>query len=86
MKHRGSDMQRGYTLSTPELDKVVCINKDKDGFILSEIFNSKILNNSMCFNTITAAKTVQERIVNFDPAFPELQIITGARLDNKFLK
>ena len=82
---RGSDMQRGYALANIDLDKVVCIKKDKSGFHLTPISNLAILNKALCFNNITAAKTIQTQIKDFDPDFPEIKIVNVAQLYNKFM-
>ncbi len=79
-------MQRGYALANSDLDEIVCINKDRSGFIFQKIINSKSLNKALCFNTITAAKAIEEKIKKFDSNFPEIKIVNVAQLYNIFMK
>ena len=80
---RGSAMQRGYVLVNLDLSHVVTVNKQNKKFDLIAVINSTVLNNALCFGNITAAKTIQKKLKEFDSDFPETKIINVAQLYNK---
>ena len=73
-------MQRGYVLTNLNLDEIVLVNKKKKKFELVPIVDRTTLNNALCFTNITAAKSLQKRILNSFPNFPETKIINVAQL------
>ena len=80
---RGRAMQRGYVLVYLDSSHVVTVNKKNKKFDLIAVINSTVLNNALCFTNITAAKTIQKKLKEFDPDFPETKIINVAQLYNK---
>ena len=76
-------MQRGYVLANVALDSIVTINKKNKNFDMLLVTKSGDLNSALCFTNITAAKTIQKKLKEFDSDFPETKIINVAQLYNK---
>ena len=76
-------MHRGYVLSNLEMDSVVSVNMKNKNFDLLSIDSTSVLNNSLCFTNRTAAKTIQEKIIETFPDFPTTKVVNVAQLYNK---
>jgi 2-oxo-4-hydroxy-4-carboxy--5-ureidoimidazoline (OHCU) decarboxylase len=76
-------MHRGYVLTNLEMDSVVSVNSKNKNFDLLPINSTAVLNKSLCFVNRTAAKTVQEKIVEKFPDFPATKVVNVAQLYNK---
>ena len=76
-------MHRGYVLTNLEMDSVVSVNMKNKNFDLLSIDSTSVLNNSLCFTNRTAAKTIQEKIIETFPDFPTTKVVNVAQLYNK---
>jgi hypothetical protein len=76
-------MQTGYVLCSPEFDKVLCLNKHKDGVVLINIDTTKDINRSICVSDLTEAKNIRERLKN-SGLVSGLEITNVARLYKRF--
>tara|TARA_R100000152_G_C6757513_1_gene181329 strand:+ start:813 stop:1049 length:237 start_codon:yes stop_codon:yes gene_type:complete len=76
-------MHRGYVLTNLEMDSVVSVNVKNKNFDLLPIDNRSVLNKAICFTNRTAAKTIQEKIIESFPDFPTTKVVNVAQLYNK---
>ena len=76
-------MHRGYVLTNLEMDSVVSVNVKNKNFDLLHIDNRSVLNKAICFTNRTAAKTIQEKIIESFPDFPTTKVVNVAQLYNK---
>jgi len=76
-------MQRGFVLCNKELTKILCINKNGNGFTLLTINNTKVLNKAMCLPDLTEAKNILKRLQN-EKMNEELEITNISALYKNF--
>lgn len=76
-------MQRGFVFCNPDRDQVLCINKEKTGFLWRDVESTQILNQAICLSDLTEAKNICNRIMKSELA-NNLEIINVARLYKKF--
>lgn len=76
-------MQTGYTLCSPDLDRVLCLNKSQTGVELIPVDSTLVLNRSICLSDLTEIKNVYGRLQEKGLA-DGLEIVNVARLYKKF--
>lgn len=57
-------MQRGYVITTKDLLKVLCLNKDKTDVLMSVVGTTNVLNSAICLSDMTEAQNVLRRMKN----------------------
>jgi hypothetical protein len=77
-------MQRGFVLCDANLEHVLCLNPDKDGFQLEEVVDTRTLNRALCLFDVTEAKNVYTRVEEHAGDDLNLEIVNVARLYKKF--
>jgi hypothetical protein len=77
-------MQTGFVLCTSELDRIVCLTPDKNGFQLETINNTLVLNRALCFHNRTEAKNILTRIESHMDRELDIDIKNIALLYKKF--
>jgi hypothetical protein len=77
-------MQTGFVLCTSELDRIVCLTPDKNGFQLETIDNTLVLNRALCFHNRTEAKNILTRIESHLDRELDIEIKNIALLYKKF--
>lgn len=55
-------MQTGFVLCSPDLERVMCLTPDKNGFQMESIDNTLVLNHALCFHNRTEANNILKRI------------------------
>ena len=79
-------MQRGYTLCTMDLAKVISVDKENQTFEWIDIASTQSINQALCFYDKTEARNVQKRIIeHYDGDLPESQVVNVAKLYGKVL-
>lgn len=80
-------MQNGYVICTTGLTAVLCLAKDRQGFVMVPVEGPSALNKAMCLHDLTEAKNVLKRIKNsaeFEDVVEDVEICNVARLYNNF--
>jgi hypothetical protein len=80
-------MQSGYCLCSSDLKNVLCLDTEQEGFYLSPVNNTKILNHALCLSDITEGKNILRRLSVSgccEEDCTELEVHNVARLYNKF--
>ena len=80
-------MHRGYTITTTDLEKVLCLTEDHKDFILSSITSTNILNKALCVQDLTEAKNILHRLgemSSYEELVSSCEVNNIARLYNKF--
>lgn len=57
-------MQRGYVITTQDLSKVLCLNKNKSNVLMTIVGSTNVLNSAICLSDITEAQNVLRRMKN----------------------
>lgn len=80
-------MQSGYVICTPDLQRVLCLSPDGQGFRLLRVGTASVLNKAMCLHDLTEAKNVLKRIRNsgeFESVVKDVEIHNVARIYKNF--
>lgn len=77
-------MQTGFVLCSDDLQKVMCLTPDKNGFQMESIDNTLVLNRAMCFHNRTEAHNILKRIKNHVQRELNIDIKNIALLYKKF--
>jgi hypothetical protein len=80
-------MHRGYTITTNDLEKVLCLTAGHDDFVLSSITSTNVLNKALCVQDLTEAKSILHRLMEMDcykDLVSDCEVNNIARLYNKF--
>ena len=79
-------MQRGYAICTTDLSQILTISPCKSKFIFVTITSGQVLTNAICFNDISAAKSLDIRARKKFEDMPETKIVNVALLYNRINK
>ncbi len=79
-------MQRGYAICTTDLCQILTISPCKSKFIFVTITSGQVLTNAICFNDISAAKSIDIRAREKFEDMPETKIVNVALLYNRINK
>ena len=79
-------MQRGYAICTTDLSRILTIAPCKSKFIFVTITSGQVLTNAICFNDISAAKSIDIRAREKFEDMPETKIVNVALLYNRINK
>ena len=79
-------MQRGYAICTTDLSRILTIAPCKSKFIFVTITSGQVLTNAICFNDISAAKSIVIRAKEKFEDMPETKIVNVALLYNRINK
>ena len=80
-------MHRGYTIASPDLEKVLCLTADRRRLVMRKLSNTKVLNKALCLHDLTEAKNILNRLMEtkgYENLVSQAEVQNIARLYNKF--
>ena len=79
-------MQRGYSICTTDLSRILTIAPCKTKFIFVPITSGQVLTDAICFTDLSNAKTIVSRAAKKFDDMPETEIVNVALLYNRINK
>ena len=76
-------MQVGFVLASKDLEKVLCLTRDRNDVRLVPVQSTMDLNRSICLSDLTEMKNVYQRLKD-SGLVGDLEIVNVARLYKRF--
>jgi len=72
-------MQCGYVISSPDLNRVLCLSADKSSFEMVKLSSTQVLNRAICVSTRTQAINIVKMITDRDDL---KSVVKGSEINN----